>query len=305
MQSLHRAPVAEDEIDELGHFSAPFYDRRAYLATAAIAAQMGFDQGRLASEGLELVIVDAYRANLAEQFRGADLEVIGGAIEVTPARLRCYHEIRNVDTGVLSATFVHEAVLRRVTDAVHVPWPRTAVATASSLLVEWPEQGRGRSIDLEHKPVMPLYADVESRAFTLPQSVSPEDCDENGRFLTEVYQGLPYNGEKVDAELGQWVIETEDGRTLGVADLETRNIYHAIPEAGLSYQVFSAPTSISGKTYVRHYWAFDINDKTLLATFVVVAIMLDLDARRSAEIPPSMLKKMQAELLPALGARGD
>ena len=35
MQPLHRATVTADEIDELGHFSAPFYDRRAYFASMA------------------------------------------------------------------------------------------------------------------------------------------------------------------------------------------------------------------------------------------------------------------------------
>ena len=302
MQSLHRASVAEDEIDELGHFSAPYYDQRANLASAALVAKLGLDAVVLETQLLELVVVDAYRRNYVEQFQGADLEVTGGVISATEKSLLLYHELHNVDSGDLSATFVHELVLRGRETGHNSSWPAHLVSAAKDRLVLWPDHGKGRSLDLTQKPPQPDLAQLRGMglAISKPRTIAPHECGADGQLKLEIYQELPYTSEKPEGEGVNWVVEAADGRRLGQADLETRFIYYGLPRAGDEVQVFSAVVSIDRKTYSRYLWIFDLSSERLLSVLAVVVVMLDLEARRATEIPPSLRQDFEEHQHPEL-----
>jgi acyl-CoA thioester hydrolase len=302
MQSLHRASVAEDEIDELGHFSAPYYDQRAYLASAALVADLGFSTGVLETQRLELMVVDAFRRNYVEQFQDADLEVTGGIISTSENCLLLYHELHNVVSGDLSATFLHELVLRDLATSQYRAWPDHVVSAAKERLVSWPDRGKGRSLDLTQKPSQPDLTQLQGLglAISKPRTIRPDECGADGRLKLEIYQELPYTSEKPDGAGVNWVVEGADGKRLGQADLETRYIYYGVPRAGDAVQVFSAVMSLERKTYCRYFWVFDIGSQQLLAVVAVVVVMLDLEARRATEIPPSLRQDLEQHQHPEL-----
>lgn len=302
MQTLHRAPVAEDEIDELGHFSAPYYDRRAYLASAVVVAELGLDADALETQQLELVIVDAYRRNYVEQFKGADLAVTGGIISATHSELLLYHELHNVDSGDLSATFVHELVLRDQATGHDSSWRAHLVSAAKARLVSWPDRGKGRSLDITQKPPQPDLAQLRGMglAFSKPRIITPDECGAGGQLKLEIYQDLPYTSEKLEGESVSWVVEAADGTRLGQADLETRFIYYGVPRAGDEIQIFSSVVSIERKTYCRYFWTFDLRSQRLLVVLAAVVVMLDLEARRATEIPPALRQNLGVHHHPEL-----
>ena len=105
VELLHNRVLAE-EIDELGHFSVPFYEARAMIASRRLITDLGCDLEALAVQGMQLTLVDAYLRNFREQFEGAPIKVCGGVLDVSATRLRIYQELLNAEQLELSAAFV-------------------------------------------------------------------------------------------------------------------------------------------------------------------------------------------------------
>ena len=303
LASLHRNPVTDQEIDELGHFSAPFYDLRAYQANAKLVETLGFDP---VANGVSLIVVDAYRRNLAEQFLGADVEIKGGVLEVNEGGLRVYHEMRNVETNELSATFVHELQLVSDSSRLALSWPEKICAKALMQQVEWPDHGKSRSLDLGVKPVIPDLDRLEQSGlqYSKPWIVQASECNARGEMRIDILQELHYSAEALEHAKEEWVIETADGRRLGAADLETRNTYQRVPSEGDELQIFSAVTALANKTYVRYSWVFDMQRREPCAVMAVVVVMLDLEARRATEIPDEHRAALEKRLYPDVSELG-
>ncbi len=304
-QALHKLlenRVSEDEIDELGHLSVPFYEARALSASRKLAAEAGLNLVEMATRGVEFTLVDAYMRNLREQFLGAPLLVRGGVLQATSQRLRCYQEIVNTDQGEISATFVHDFALQNQRTREAVPFDEEQVALADRLVTPWPEHGQPRSIDLA-SPIPPLaLAEARSRQLELahPRAIEATECDETGVLLREQFSHLPYSGERVETLATQWVYETADGQRLGMADLESRNTLHHLPRSGDQIQTFRAEVAIARKTVQRNHWAFDIPSGALISTASLVSVALDLDRRAAVEIPPDMKRALEERFHPDL-----
>ena len=287
---LLESPVSAAEIDELGHLSVPFYEQRAVAACHKLAESHGLDIASCHKHGIEFTLVDAYLRNLREQFLGAPLMVRGGVLAVSGQRLQCYQELVNTETNELSATFVYAFELQRYTTREPLPLPDQLVQSASESIIPWPEHGRPRSIDLQHTPATPALATLQQLelALTKPRTVEAEECDETGLYLAERFMHLPYSGERVDDPAALWVFETADGHTLGMADLESRQLLSSLPRVGERIQSFRAEVDIARKTFYRNHWVYSLDSGRLISIASLVSVALDLDARRAVEIPPEM-----------------
>ncbi len=297
---LHEAPVDASEIDELGHLSVPFYEQRAIAACHKLAQLHGLDIAAWRSRGIEFTLVDAYLRNLREQFLGAPLLMRGGVLAVSETRLQCYQELVNTETDELSATFVYTFELQRHASRELVPLPEETVQSASDAIIAWPEHGRPRSIDLQHAPAEPELATLQQLdlALTHPREVEAEECDETGSYLADKFLHLPYSGERVDDPAALWVFETEDGHTLGMADLESRQLLLHLPRVGERIQSFRAEVEIGRKTFYRNHWVYSLDSGRLISIASLVSVALDLDARRAVEIPPDMRAALEKRYHP-------
>ena len=262
----------------------------------------GLDIAACRNHGIEFTLVDAYLRNFREQFLGAPLLVRGGVLAVSEHRLRCYQELINTESDELSATFVYEFELQRYTSREPLPLPEQVVESASDAVITWPEHGRSRSIDLQHAPATPDLATLQqlNLALTHPREVEPEECDETGLYLAERFMHLPYTGERVDDPAAEWVFETSEGHTLGMADLESRQLLFNLPRAGDRVQSFRAEIEIGRKTFYRNHWVYSLDSGKLISIASLVSVALDLDARRAVEIPPEMRTALQARFHPNL-----
>ncbi len=302
LTNLLESPVDASEIDELGHLSVPFYEQRAVAACHKLAHSHGLDIASCRNQGIEFTLIDAYLRNLREQFLGAPLLVRGGVLTVSEQRLRCYQELINTDTDELSAVFVYEFELQRYTSREPLPLPDEVVQSASASIIAWPEHGRPRSIDLQHAPAAPDLATLQrlDLALTQPRLVEAEECDETGLYLAERFMNLPYTGERVDDPAALWVFETSEGHTLGMADLESRQLLFNLPRVGERIQSFRAEVDIGRKTFYRNHWVYSLDSGKLISIASLVSVALDLDARRAVEIPPEMRAALEARFHPEL-----
>ena len=302
LTDLLESPVGAAEIDELGHLSVPFYEQRAVAACHKLAESLGLDLATCRSQGIEFTLVDAYLRNLREQFLGAPLLVRGGVLAVSEQRLRCYQELINTETNDLSATFVYEFELQRATSREPLLLPDQLVQRASDSIITWPQYGQPRSIDLQHLPATPELATLQQLdlALTLPRLVEAEECDETGVYVAEQFTHLPYSGERVDDPAALWVFETSDGHTLGMADLESRQLLFNLPRVGERIQSFRAEVEIGRKTFYRNHWVYSLDSGRLISIAALVSVALDLDARRAVEIPRDMRSALEARFHPEL-----
>lgn len=302
LRDLHTSRVSEAEIDELGHLSAPFYDERALQGSYALAGACGLPEAIDSKGGLDLALVDGFRRNYREQFLGATLVVRGGVFDVDSDRFRFYHELVNADSNELSAAFVHELQIQSTASRAVLPIPEEVIAKARDRRVGWPEHGRGRTLDLDRKPVGLTLGQAREKdlAFNEPQTITADECDAHGFVTMRRFQHLPYIGESNTDSSSQWIVESEDGRRLGMADLETRNIVLSLPRAGDRVQACSAVVALADKTFCRYYWIFDLQLEKLLGVVAIVIAMLDLEQRRAASIPPTYRATLERHFHPDL-----
>ena len=303
LQILHRSRVEKSEIDELGHLSVPFYEQRAHEASHKILDEHGLHRQALRDHGLELTLVDTFTRNYKEQFLGAALAVRGGVLDIDEGGIRLYHEMINPEHNELSATFVHRLTLRATDSHDPVTIEGPIVESLTNARVEWPEHGRPRSLELSRPPFALDLAEAQRRdlASSHARAIEAEECDPSGFLEPQQFPHLAYSGTSLEDPSSQWIIETEDGTRLGLADLESRNTLFTLPRLSERIQVFCADVDIARKTFRRSYWVFSLDSGALLTASSVVVALLDLDARRAIEFSPALRKRFEPRYHPDLG----
>jgi acyl-CoA thioesterase FadM len=292
--------VTEDQIDHLGHMNVRFYGVNAHAGTAALLEPL------VDGDDVTLRVVDVYTRHHREQLLGANLVVRSGVIDVRSDGLRLYHELVNVDTDDLAATFVHR--LRSEDDAgLSVALPDAIAERARAAVVAVPAHGATRSIPLDTDPVAsaPGLQQLRDRdlAMRKVRSVSPEECHPDGSYIRSLAPGLTWGGEPVSRRMPEMIHEGPDGERMGWASMETRMVIRRLPRLGDPIQSFSAVIGLADKTSHRIQWAYDVDRADLLTTFEVVNLAFDTGARRPMSIPKNLRAMEQSVLHPDLAPR--
>lgn len=294
LQCCYEGTVATAEIDHLGHMNVRAYAAKALRATRALVASHGLSPDQCA----QLCVVDAFTRHYREQVVGARLAVRSGVLAVRDSGLRLYHELFNVERHELAATFVYEVQLQEGRTRAPRPIPESVRARAADAIVVWPAHGQPRSIDLSRVPFgLTLESAVERRlAIRHARTIGVQECDAWGfydpSYLDElVLGGQPTNGLVVGVPS---FFDLGDGRRFAWATLESRNVLLALPRAGSRIQSFVTQVELARKTWCGHYWAFDLDRRSLVFTRTLVLLAFDPDARHSIEIPPRIRSRLEA-----------
>jgi acyl-CoA thioester hydrolase len=305
MQILHESEVLPDEIDHLGHLNVRFYMERAQTGNAGLLAALGLAPEALG--GARLVQDDTYTRYQREQFQGSVLQVKGGVLSATPQGLRVYVEVVNDAKSEVAATFILNTVLVDPATRAPLPIPDAAVAAAHARRVELPEHGRPRTIDPSRRPRLDVtYADLARRlaedssdpmSRRMERVIEAGECDEHG-FQLEGQDAMfgSLRPANLDREAlaramreGQWgpmTFTSADGRRFGWATMEMRVTRVRQPRAGDRLVSIGAEIALAAKTRHSRRWVFDASTGAVMMMNDNVNIALDLDARRSIEIPP-------------------
>lgn len=303
LRCLHEGTVTPDQIDHLGHMNVRFYATRAVAATRALAAEYGLDARACAERGVVLSVFDQYTRHYREQLEGARLGVMTGVLSVREEGLRLYHELVNLDSGELSASFVHVLGLQDRDTRRPRSFPAGLAERAQGAAVAWPEHGRPRSVDLERSGHALSLDEALDRGLAMrkPRRLARDECDADGFFQTERLQELVWGGEPLRSREGGWpLFETDDGMRVGWATLESRNRLMETPRVGTRIQSFGAEVAIASKTSTRHHWVFDLDRGRLLCASSIVNLAFDTVARRAIPIPDELRRRLEDELHPDL-----
>jgi acyl-CoA thioesterase FadM len=287
-----------------------YYGTRAAAATHALFASWGWDDARLAAEGLLVVAQDSFNHYRREQFAGATLVVDGGVCEVGDDGLGLYLELVNLADGERAATFLTRPVLMDRRTRTPRAMPGALLERARSAIVDVPPHGQPRSIDLTPPRVDVRYEAVKDRvrhafspmlgrqAVRVPES----ECDEFGFLNLTCAQDIMFSAFAVMARaagmrMGPPIEKGPDGRRIGWAMLENRQFLVATPRANAPIVTLHAPTRIGAKTQQMRRWTFDTDSGALLSVIDAVSLAFDLDARKATEIPAYMREDLEAMML--------
>ena len=290
----HRTTVTEDQIDHLGHMNVRFYGVAARAASKATIAELGGGDRRVDP-------VDLYTRHFHEQLLGAQLAVHSAVLGGSEGSVRLYHELRNVDTDDLAASFVQRLEVSAAGEAGADPasWP-----AVSGDVRDIPEHGKPRTIRLNLDPMIaaPDLATARARdlAIRAPRPVGAEECDEAGNFRASDSPMLVWGGEPLSADTGPMLHDGPNGEKIGWAAMENRVVVGRLPRVGDRIQSFSATIAVNDKTTHRIMWAYDIDRGDLLISFEVVDLCFDTLARAAMTIPDDLRDKAIARLHPDL-----
>jgi hypothetical protein len=139
----------------------------------------------------------------------------------------------------------------------------------------------------------------------LEWEIDPADCDEFG-FLSES-QDTMFGGfgrfrmPRPDAEetpFGPMTFTSEEGHRFGWASMETRHVRIAKPRAGQTICSIGAEIGLHAKIRHSRRWVFNTATGAIISLNDNVNIALDLDARRSIEIPPKFRRQLEQRHVP-------
>ncbi len=302
MRLFDTSEIQPEEIDGLGHMNVRFYMERAQRANRALMAELGLAADAVAPA--RLVQHDTYTRYQREQFQGSTLTVSGGVLSAAPGAIGAYYEVANPAKGEIAATFVLVNSLVDPKTGKTAPLPEAAVAAARGQVMPMPEHGRPRTLDLGAPRLDLAYEEVAARLSddeTDPMSrrsewtVEPEQCDEHG-FLADtgsmMFGGWRMPSAEEMRRHGPMTFVGDGGHRLGWASLETRMVRVATPRAGDRLASIGAEIGLHPKVRHSRRWLFNVTTGELVSLNDNVSIALDLDARRSIEIPPSIREKL-------------
>jgi acyl-CoA thioesterase FadM len=313
MQILHESEVTKDQIDHLGHMNVRFYAERAQKANRALMSSFGLGSEALKGQPVRLVQTDSYTRYQREQFQGSMLAAKGGVLKAASDGITMYFEVVNDAKAQVAATFIiTTSMVDRATRAP-LPLPEEAIDAAMTALVELPEHGRPRTIDLAPPRLDLGYADLAARlsedtsdpmSRRMERTIEAAECDSYG-FLKET-RDLMFGGFRMPriepgaktTAFGPMTFSSDDGRRFGWASMETRNVRISQPRAGDTICSIGAEIGLHAKIRHSRRWMFNVTSGALVSLNDNVNIALDLDARRSIEIPPEFRSKLELRHVP-------
>lgn len=293
---VYRNSVQTWECDKMGHMNVQFYVAKATTALNSLAVHLGLGPSWQRQHQARLMADDHHIRFLREQHDGAPIAIRAGVLEAAPDRLRVFAEMTNAANGAVAATFVANVSLRSPS-GIHRPLPRPALEAAGRLQLALPEYAAPRGISMSAPRPNPTLAEAESLGMlrTCEGEVVPGMCDRFGQMATGAYMGI------VSDAYPNVFARTPDAQPEGVdggAAVEYRFLYHNRPQMGDVFTVRSAVKSVSEKTYSFCHWLLDAETGTALATSEVVALPLDLEARRAVPLPEKVREGLSRLLVP-------
>jgi acyl-CoA thioester hydrolase len=314
MELLYSSEVKSSEIDHLGHMNVRYYMERAQQANNVLTESLGLTPAACKALGARLVQHDTYTRYHREQFKGSQLVVRGGVLSAGRDGLSLYFEVANDEKQQIAATFILNVSLVERTTRRRLPLPEGAVASAAARLIEAPEHGRPRSLDLGAPRLDVRFEDLAERlgddhgdpmSRRMERVIEAADCDEFG-FLRDSQDMMfgtlrmprpPQEGEG-EPSWGPMTFTSDEGHRFGWASMETRTVRVSQPRAGDRLCSIGAEIALHGKARHSRRWIFNTTTGALVSLNDNVSVALDLDARRSIEIPSKVRSQLERRHFP-------
>lgn len=285
------------DCDEMGHMNVRIYVEKQLEGLVAFAHELGMTQAFRANAPSTILPIDQHIRFVREVLPGKPISMQGCVLEIGESDAVLYQELRHTD-GSLAAAFRTRIAHIDTVEGERFPWSRKTLAKMEALKGETPQEALPRSFDPD-KPGLPV-SDISLgrvHAFKAPRigmaAVPPGHCGVHGWMEPSWFIGRL--SDMVPNLLHDWRMRvgTSSGKRMGAAVLEYRLRYHRYPRAGDLMVAHSSFGGVIGKTHSLVHWMMDPETGGPWATSEVVAITLDLDARKAVAAPPEMMGELE------------
>lgn len=295
---VYRNSVQAWECDQMGHLNVQFYLDKAASGTAVLAQNLGLGPDFVQAEGAQLQARNHHIRFHREQRAGAPICIHAGILATHQNGLTVYLELTNPATAEVAATFVVETELARPGSPERLHLPHRALDRAEKLIVDLPEQGAPRGLELYAPQATPTLGQADSLGMrqTYLGPVLENMCGANGRLADRSYMAVI--SDAVPNLLTDIRRTAEPSRRIGGAALEYRLVYHSRPRVGDILCLRSAIKALDKKAYTLGHWLFDYCTGEVVAAAEAVAVMFDLQERKAIELPPAARSALEKMLVP-------
>jgi acyl-CoA thioesterase FadM len=302
MKIFYEGRVDPTDIDNLGHMNMRVYGRKSATATHGLADHLGLDDRRLASLGAIVQNHDNHTRFYREQLEGAALVVKGGVVSATPDLITAYFELSNATNGDLAATFINSFRLADAKTRAPSRMDDSVVQAALDCIVDWPDHGRPRSVDLDPVRTDITLSDMGDQQVMVhlePYEVLAEDCDEHGYMdisdgTSLAFAKLPIKFERRKSDKGEHRGWGDD--RVAMATMESRQYLIENPQLGETIVTRSTHLDVGRKTLHSVHWTFSQDTGRPLMMVGQIGLGFDLVARKSMEFPPKMREMLELNL---------
>ncbi len=287
MIDTYRGYVNTWECDDVGHMNVQFYMVKLDQAFGAMSVALGLGPRASADRGLKLQPLEDH-IHFQAELRASDTVTIQSSVEtVEQDGLRIYSEVRNAVTDTIAATArtsLHAAIPDGHTPAM---LPEDVAARAETLKRALPDHARPRSVGHGDAP-LPALTIEEGQARDLIAThfgvVHPRDCNADQIMLRQGPMArYSDGGGHLWAGIGM-DRQSLNAKGLGVALIEYHQRYLIPIRAGTVIRTLSGLTAIGRKTVTFAHFMFDAETGTALARAEATGLLLDLKARKSADL---------------------
>ncbi|MBA3069517.1 MAG: thioesterase [Hyphomonas sp.] len=286
------------DCDEMGHMNVRVYVEKQLEGLVALCHAAGMPNAFRPNSPSTVSPVDQHIRFIREVLPGRPLMMKGCVLEIGESDAVIYQELRHAD-GTLSAAFRTRIAHLDTAEGKAFPWTRRVLAKLASLKDTTPDEAKPRSFDPD-APGLPLAEITLARveAVGAPRiglgAVPSAHCGAHGWMTPSWIIGRV--SDSVPNLLFDWrtrVGENSGGRRMGAAVLEYRLRYHRLPREGDQFVIHTSLGKVAGKTHNLVHWVMDPQTGGPWATCEVIAISLDLDARKAVEAPPEMIGELE------------
>jgi acyl-CoA thioester hydrolase len=292
----YRGSVNSWECDENDHLNVRFFVAKANEGLPFVLAELGLTSAALLRLGARPRVLRQHMRFLREARMATPLAVHAGISHHQPDGLTVYSEVRHSLTGAVQATLVTEVALVTPDGPLAaIPPPRAA------LRCEVPEHGRARGVTGDgpgRPPPRDALAGLGFVEITRGQ-VHAVECDAHGEFEPFQYVGRVSDGAvnlMVQYQTEEELARRSEGLE-GGAVVEFRIVHHAPLRAGSLFTIQSGLRAVARRTQHVVHLFFDEESRRCVASCDVIAVTIDLRARKSIEFPEPRRARMAAGLL--------
>lgn len=276
-----RGTVNTWECDEVGHMNVQFYVARASDASFYLRHALGLSHSSVLREGRAMVALEEHVRFLRELRAGDIMNMRSRVVEIRDKTLVSFHELLNSATGETSATIVAVSGHFDLEKRKLIPWGAEAKERAAPFLGPVPPHAEPRSVPREKR--LPLKRLDEASDFIeiYRGAVMPWECDDFGYMNSRFYMARFSDGA---GHLWQAIGFDKPGmmeKRRGTVVLELRLNYLREVRSGMMLVAKSTLIRVEGKTLTFVHYMFDVETGEAVATGEVIAVMLDLDARKT------------------------
>ena len=299
MITLWQGSCNQWDCDEMGHMNVRVYAEKQMEGLAAFTHDLKLSHAFKPDSPSTIIPVDQHIRFIREVLAGHPLIMQGCVLEVGECDALIYQELRHSD-GALAAAF--RVRVLHVDTVVREPfaWSKRTRKAFEDFMGAAPEESAPRSIDAS-APTTPAGDMSMERIRTIGAplvgkgSVPPSHMDVHGHMAPFWITGRV--SDSVPNLLYNWRKEVAGELRIGGAALEHRIRYHAMPQVGDRFEMYTSFGAAAGKTHSLIHWLMNPDSGRPWASVEVTAIALDLDARKAVPAPPEMIAKL-SELAP-------